>query len=364
MAKKLTIVLDISQTIYGTGVSVYTKNLYHHLVKQNPQHRWVLFGGYLRRRRDLHLAANFIDPHHQASRRFIPVPPSALDFLWNRLHKFSANRFFSYPIDIFHASDWTQPPKGKYKLVTTIFDLGPLSHPSTPSKVKAVHRRRLNWVKQESDHITVDSRSASQEVQKILKLKKTNLTVIPGALPQHVEVKPGELPEKVKKPYIFAIGTNEPRKNFPQLIDAFKILLETRNPKLETLVIAGRGTEKLSRSRVIGLGFVTQEELAALYHQAACAVYPSLHEGFGLPILEAQYHQTPIVTSNAGSLPEVGGKGVVLVDPHDPASIAKGIKIALKNSKELVNFGNQNLKRYSWEKSAKKLMNVYLSLCK
>jgi len=357
MAKKLTIVLDISQTIYDTGVSVYTKNLYHHLIKQNPQHRWVLFGGYLRRRRDLHLAANFIDPHHQASRRFIPVPPSALDILWNRLHKFSANRLFSYPINIFHASDWTQPPKGKYKLVTTIFDLGPLSHPSTPSKVKAVHRRRLNWVKQESDHITVDSRSASQEVQKILKLKKTDLTVISGALPKHVKVKPGELPEKVKKPYIFAIGTNEPRKNFPQLIQALKT-----SP--HTLVIAGRNTEKLSQSRVVGLGFVTQEELAALYRQATCAVYPSLHEGFGLPILEAQYHQTPIVTSNAGSLPEVGGKGVVLVDPHDPASIAKGIEAALKNSKELINFGNQNLKRYSWEESAKKLMNVYLSLCK
>ncbi len=107
------------------------------------------------------------------------------------------------------------------------------------------------------------------------------------------------------------------------------------------------------------MGQVPFEELPTLYSGADALVYPSLYEGFGLPILEAFVCKTPVVTSNLGSLKEVAGKAAVLVDPHSVDSVAEGVRKALSARKLLVKKGLARVKDFSWQKTAKETLKVY-----
>jgi glycosyltransferase involved in cell wall biosynthesis len=132
-------------------------------------------------------------------------------------------------------------------------------------------------------------------------------------------------------------------------------------PKLSLLVAgsSGWGEEIKSVNGVKLLGFVPDEDLPALYSGAQCFVYPSLYEGFGLPVLEAMASGCPVVTSNVSSLPEVAGAAAVLVNPKSAEEIAEGIKKALKNCQRLSEKGLTQAKRFTWERTAQETLKVY-----
>jgi len=351
---------DLSAVVYGTGVSVYTKNLVEALLRIDQKNKYVFFFASLRRKLEeagLDLSTN------NASVKNFKIPPTILEVLWNVLHLYPVENFVG-EVDVFHASDWTQPPVKKAKLVTTIHDLSFLRYPnSVHPKVLSAQKRRLSWVKKEADLIIAVSEATKKEIIKLLGIPDKKIRVIHEALPADFKkVKPKVNLKKleVKKPYLLASGSQAPRKNIERVIKAYSLL---KNEKNLQLVVTGnyRPQGKVPEG-VIFAGFVSKEEWAGLIKGAECLVYPSLYEGFGLPILEAYYLGTPVVTSNLSSMKEVGGMGAVLVDPLSVDSITKGVEKVLGNlqfKKALVEKAKKRVGDFSWEKAAKQTLAVY-----
>ncbi len=352
--------IDISSIIYGTGVSVYTKNLVEFLLKVDSKNEYLFFFSSLRRKlkeAGLDLEAD------NASIKSFKIPPTILDGLWNVLHLYPLENFIG-EVDVFHASDWTQPPAKEAKLVTTIHDLSFLRWPSSVHpKVLAVQKRRLAWVKKEAEMIIAVSETTKKEIIELLGIPERKIRVIHEALPADFKkIKPQVNLKKlgIHKPYLLASGSQAPRKNIERVIQAFALL---KNKKDLQLVITGNyQPQGKIPAGVISRDFGTWKEWAGLIKEAEALVYPSLYEGFGLPILESFYLGTPVVTSNLSSMKEVAGQGAVLVSPDSVESIAGGVEKLLSDSqfkKELVKKGKKRVADFSWEKAARETLAVY-----
>jgi glycosyltransferase involved in cell wall biosynthesis len=174
---------------------------------------------------------------------------------------------------------------------------------------------------------------------------------------------------EINSDYILSVSTIQPRKNYPRLIEAFsRLILDSQYKDLALVIVGKRGwmweetIEAPKKFRVEDkvkfLDYVPDEDLPALYRGAKCFVLVSLYEGFGIPALEAMSFGCPVVVSNISSLPEVVGGGGVLVDPYDIEDIKEGIKKAIKNKDKLVKKGYKQASRFSWEKTAKKVLAV------
>jgi glycosyltransferase involved in cell wall biosynthesis len=175
-----------------------------------------------------------------------------------------------------------------------------------------------------------------------------------------------------EEPFILAVGTLQPRKNYVRLIQAFAAL---PGSELRLVIAGGRGwlfdeifseVERLGLGgRVIFPGFAVDDDLPALYSAASVLAYPSTYEGFGLPILEAFACETPVVTSTASSLPEVAGDAALLVPPADVEALSSALRRAVEDAalrRQLVAAGLERVKRFSWEKSARQLLGHYQRL--
>ncbi len=179
--------IDISQIVYeGTGVSVYVKQLVTALLERDQINQYVLFGASVRK---LHILKSFAKTlkakHHNITCVFVPISPTVLDLVWNRFHILPV-MWFTGPLDVFWSSDWTQPPLGKrVRGITTIHDVSFLRFPeSFPSKILSVQKRRLDWAKRECQHFLCDSKATKADVEKILKIDSTRLSVVyPGYSP-------------------------------------------------------------------------------------------------------------------------------------------------------------------------------------
>lgn len=331
---------DISQIIYPGGVSSYTKNLAGELQK-NKNLEMVFFFSALRKsyHGDLKNVKKF------------RLPTSLFEVLFNRIRNVGIEKFIG-PIDIFHSSDWIQPPS-KAKKVTTYHDAIPLKFPqwSNP-KVVSVHKRRLKIVEKEIDKVIAVSNSTKNDLLEASNLKPEQIEVIyegvsknfkPASEKERIEFrKKYNLPEK----FVLAIGGVGERKNLARIKEASKDF---------NLAIGLKGIT------------VSDEELPLLYSSAQVLVYTTLYEGFGLPILEAMACGVPVITSNISSMPEIAGNAAVLVDPKNVDEIQKSIK-EIKEDKglrnELVQKGLKRSKEFSWEKAARETFNVYESLMK
>ncbi len=172
---------------------------------------------------------------------------------------------------------------------------------------------------------------------------------------------------RIKKPYLFYVGNAHPHKNIPGIIQAFSVV-KNLYPDL-SLVLSGPSHhfwEQIKKGSktdgVIFTGFVSEKELAVLYKNAAAFVMPSLEEGFGIPLLEAMAAGCPVVTSNAASLPEVGGNACLYFDPKKEGDTVEKIIQVIGNEslrKELIKKGHNRIKDFSWEKMAKQTLEVY-----
>lgn len=355
------IAIDISQVLYGTGVSVYTRNLVTVLSKIVPtSDQLTVFGGSLRRRHELNLFAarlnNITQKNHFLS-------PRVLHLLWNNFHFLNAE-VFTGDVDLIHTSDWAEPPS-KFKKVTTVHDLSFFRDPSfVQPYVRQVHTKRLYWVAKESAKIIAVSQATKKDLIKYLEIDPCRIEVIyegPSILSNPVVSLPVQ--EKIlkryriTKPFFFVPGSGHPRKNLVRLVSAFK------KTKLDhQLFISGRPSPeelKLQSDRVIFGGFIPDSDWAQLISASQALLYPSLYEGFGVPILDAFVCGVPVVTSNVSSLPEVAAQAGVLVDPQDTDSIASGIIASLAQKNDLIKAGTKRLESFSWEKTAQETLKLY-----
>lgn len=355
------VAIDISQSIYGTGVSVYTLNLVSSLIQQFPNDEFILFGGSLRRKKELERIVKKL----KTKSHIYPLPPRVMDFIWNSLHVFPVEKIVGN-VDVIHTSDWTEPPSSIPK-VTTVHDLIPFKFPQTSHQmIRNAHKKRLSWVKKESKAIIAVSQSTKKDLIDILKIPEDKVTVIYEAAEKKYHPQPPTMVNAVKRKYkitsdyIFSLSTLEPRKNQKSLIKAFLHIKKT-HPDLKLIIGGGTGWgEDLQKEKdVIFPGFIPEADLPALY--SGCLVYalPSLYEGFSLSQLQAMSCGAPVVTSNISSMPEIVGRAGILVDPKSVESIATGIIRAIKQRVELSEKGLVRAQDFSWEKAAKETHDLY-----
>jgi len=172
----------------------------------------------------------------------------------------------------------------------------------------------------------------------------------------------------IRSPYLLHVGTLQPRKNLVRLVEAFNRIQDHRL----SLVLGGKrgwlATRIVQRvadldleDRVVFTDYVDESDLAALHSAAECFVFPSLYEGFGFPVLEAQACGTPVIASNRSSVPEVAGDGAILVDPESTAALASAIEQVLTSDQtrsDLITKGYSNLKRFAWRRCAEEMLVV------
>lgn len=369
--------IDITPIIYDRGVSRYTSNLVQALASRSDV-ELRLYGTSMRQKQRLEQFAQkvcqFRSGRHQA--RIQSYPPKAQEILWNTLGRNSIKKIFP-DLEVFHSWDWLQPPDKNMPLVSTIHDLAILKYPETAHpKIKKLHQHSWDVLRQRHAQIITVSQATRRDVIELLKFPAQDVHVVYESLPleslqvsqQLTEEREEQLKKKLElnKPFILCVGTREPRKNLRRAIEAWWPLRKDIQ-----LVIAGAAGwdssaelgEKLQSNELRFLGKVTDEELAVLYGEAELLLYPSLYEGFGLPILEAFHFGTPAVTSNTSSMPEIAGNAAVLVDPNSVESIHKGITKILDENQEAQRRRLQQmiirLQLFNWQRVAEETCKVY-----
>jgi glycosyltransferase involved in cell wall biosynthesis len=264
-------------------------------------------------------------------------------------------------LDVFHSSDWTQPPSSAFN-VTTIHDLVPLRFPQySHPRIVSAHKTRLKHIKREIDVVIAPS-SATKEDLITVGVTEDKIRVIPEA-PDPIfkpakkkEIEKLKREHRIKKGYILSVGVG-PRKNTERIIEAYEKVRAGRDLKL---IILGHPYKKIAQKRgVVFTGHIEISKMPIYYSGAEALVYPTIYEGFGLPVLEAFSCKTPVVTSNISSLPEVAADAAEIVDPFDVDSITEGIKKALSRRKGLINKGLKRSKDFSWQKTAEMTLEVY-----
>lgn len=332
---------DISQIIHPGGVAGYTKNLASELQK-NKDLDMVFFFSALRKsyKGDLKNVKKF------------RLPPTIFEVFFNKIRNVSIEKFIG-PVDIFHSSDWIQPPT-KAKKVTTYHDLIPFLHPSwSHPKIVAVNKTRLKLVEQEIDKVIAVSESTKNDLLKISKLNPSQIEVVYEGVSEifkpSSEKEKADFKNKYKLPenFVLAIGGVGERKNLKRIKESAKDF---------NLVVSMQD-----------LPVLTYDELPLLYSSADALVYTSLYEGFGLPILEAMACATPVITSDTSSMPEIAGSAALLVNPENTEEIKNRLKNLLEDKdmqKDLIAKGLARAKEFTWKKAAEQTADIYKNLLK
>jgi len=205
--------------------------------------------------------------------------------------------------------------------------------------------------------VIVTSEFVRDRAVELLELDPTRVHVVPHGV-DHSVFNPGD---DEREPFILYPARPWPHKKHARLIESFERLRETR-PRLR-LLLTGGGLERLDPlpEGVTSLGSVSTERIVSLYRRAACLVFPSLYEGFGLPPLEAMACGCPVAASNTGAIPEVCGDAAVLFDPLDVDAIAAAVLEADEHSQELREKGLARAAEYSWERAARQHEDVYVA---
>ena len=253
-------------------------------------------------------------------------------------------------LDVLHCPTYYAPLAARVPVVVTVHDLAVFRHPQAFGR----------WTRSFVPRAVPRMLRAAARVIAVSEFTRGELVALAGVPEERIRVIPNAV-EDVFRPegdaaageYVLAVGTLEPRKNLPRLAEAAR----RAGRELRVVGEAGWGGVRLDGTRV--LGRVGDEELASLYRGALCLAYPSLYEGFGIPVLEALACGTPVVTSRGGATEEVAGGAAVLVDPLDVDSIGAGIEEAIARRGELRERGLARAAAFSWEEAARRTVDVY-----
>jgi glycosyltransferase involved in cell wall biosynthesis len=373
-AKRMKIGINVLYLLPGVvgGTETYAAGLLHGLAEIDQQNEYVVFVNRESERWPLPRAANFtrvVCPVRAAGRA------SRYFFEQVRLPRLLAQ----YRIDVVHSLGYVGPLTAPCPSVVTIHDLNyiTLRH-IMPGMRRAALRFFSVQSARRANHVITISDFSKREICRALKLNPGKMTVVHlGALGNNALNSSENWMEltgryRIREPYVVAFGGRTLNKNIPRVIRAFALV---KDAFPHSLVLIGHipsdvdlttETEEM-RERVTITGYVPEAHVLPLLSHADLFVLPSLYEGFGLPVLEAQRAAVAVACSTAGSLPEVGGDGAVYFDPTSVEGIADTIGRCLADAplrSHLVLKGRENVSRFSWDKTARETLSVYHGVVK
>jgi glycosyltransferase involved in cell wall biosynthesis len=359
----------------GTSAMNLVRSCIHGAATTHPQVEFVIFSG------PQTCLDGLQGSNWRVDTRFRGVESSLLRLLFYIPKGLKAQH-----IDVFHGFDHLGVPLftkvGRY--VATIHDMIPLILPQWVTRkhrlvVTAAYRRLVR----QADRVITPSEATKADVVHHLGINPERIAVIPWGCEERFQPtgdheRFGAVQRRYRLPtrYLLFVGTLEPRKNLTALLHAYAKLRAAGHDEDLKLVVAGRTgwlyREIFTAVKALGLqkeviftGFVDDEDLPHLYRGAQLFVFPSLYEGFGLPILEAMASGVPVVTSRAASMPEVAGEAAMLVDPHDVQAIADGMRQVLYKDglrDVLIQKGLARARHFTWESVAQKTLELYAAL--
>ena len=370
--------IDVTAALtQGGGIGRYTRELVQALAAVDAQNSYRLFSAKppakLPVPEPLPQTKNFV--HKPA-----PLDERWLYRLWYRLRLPLPVQWVTGQVDLFHSPDFVLPPvNGRIPTLLTVHDLSFVHYPHVfPERLVTYLNQVVPWSIGRATHILADSDATRQDLLNIWQVPPEKVTVLYSGVHERFEpVGDVALITAVRHkyhlqdwPYILSVGTLQPRKNYQMLIRAFALLADKVSHHL--VISGGKGwlyDEMLAEverqgltGRVHFIGFVDDADLPTLYSEADLFVFPSLYEGFGLPLLEAMGCGTAVLTSNSSSLPEVAGTAARQLPPTDEAAWTENMLALLTDIElrdKLVLAGLTQAKQFSWQTAAQQLLKIY-----
>ena len=351
------IVVDVTPlALPRTGIGNYVLGMLRGLSEVGPEHEIVGFSliappG----KRRIEAALDGIP----VEKRLVVVPPRSHYWrtAWSRLGR-GPVEWLSGSLDVFHFSDWMYPPQRGGLRATTIHDVFPLRHPDwVHPQTYRMHSRKYAHAARTCDVIVVNSEFTAGEVVEILDFPRKRITVAyPGV--GH-PFRPEGSSRKLGSPFVLTVATLERRKNLETLVAAMRTVRERSDLRLAVVGAPGWQGPNLDAEGILSLGYVDDDELAALYRGAEVFVYPSRFEGFGMPIVEAMACGSPVVASAHPSLDEASGDATVRADPESAEAIASAIEQALGDRESLVLRGTEHARRFTTRAQGEAVLRGY-----
>lgn len=363
--------IDARLVGYAAGIATYCVQLTRALAELDADEPYTILAG--RRSPPSWTTANprFLTvtlqtpPHHRLEHLALPVEMALRGVLPR----------------VLHSTDHVAPVRGPWRSVVTVHDLAFLTLPETHTLASRAYYARCAASARQADRVLAVSECTARDVVRLLGVDPARIRVTPEAAGPAYAPRPraalddlaGRLGFQAARPYVLFVGTIEPRKNLPLLLEAMALLPKHLDRDVDLLVVGRRGEfsspvdEALARlalgARVRFLGPLAADDVAVLYSHAAVFAFPSLYEGFGLPLLEAMACGAPVVASNAGPMPEVVGNAGILLPPENPRAWADALGQLISDPaarSSLVQRGHEQAARFSWRTTATLTRAAYL----
>jgi glycosyltransferase involved in cell wall biosynthesis len=362
--------VDVRMPFYRMGgISQYVLHLLPALAAVDKVNEYVVFQNW----RD----GRFLAPSSPQFRRANAYTPCH-----HRLEKWTLSAEIApRRLDLFHSPDFIPPAFGARRFAITVHDLNFIYFPQfLTAESKRYYAGQIQWAVDRADIVICDSFATRADVLTHLRADEAKVHAVHlAANPLYTRPFPAEAITQTLQKYnlpagfILHVGTLEPRKNIPTLLNAYHLLRQETAVSVPLVLVGGKGwiyddifatIQSLQlQNDVHHLTGVSDEELAHLYHAAAVLVTPSFYEGFGLPALEAQHCGCPVIVSRRGSLPEiVGDEGMMVDDPEDVGDWADKIAQVISDSQlrdQMIETGLRQAAQFSWEKCARQHLALY-----